>query len=103
MQFTCMPLCVELRHFQVEVDLPLPFWSHAALQRKISPVSIYVHEEEEPPKTGSWLGKLDFVMSCMGYSVGLGNMWRFPYLAYKNGGAIFFVPYFIMVNDYSST
>lgn len=42
-----------------------------------------------------WGSRLAFIMAAVGSAVGLGNVWRFPFVAFKNGGGAFFMPYLV--------
>ncbi len=44
-----------------------------------------------------WGSKLGFIVAAIGSAVGLGNIWRFPYIAYSNGGGAFLIPYFFAI------
>ncbi|XP_070802898.1 sodium-dependent neutral amino acid transporter B(0)AT2 [Pituophis catenifer annectens] len=50
-------------------------------------------EDERP----AWNSKLQYILAQVGFSVGLGNVWRFPYLCQKNGGGAYLVPYLILL------
>uniref|UniRef100_A0A8C4PZ60 Transporter n=1 Tax=Eptatretus burgeri TaxID=7764 RepID=A0A8C4PZ60_EPTBU len=61
------------------------------MTRKMSDVG------DENQARGNWSNKMDFILSMVGYAVGLGNVWRFPYLAFRNGGGAFLIPYLTML------
>lgn len=57
------------------------------------------HEE----KRGKFSGQLGFILAAAGSAVGLGNIWRFPYLAAKDGGGIFILCYLILAVTFGFT
>ena len=57
---------------------------------------------EHQHKRSAFSGKIGFVLSAAGASVGLGNIWRFPYLAAKYGGGIFLLVYILLAVTFGS-
>ena len=51
----------------------------------------------EEPERQQWDNPMEFLMSCISMSVGLGNVWRFPFTAYENGGGAFLIPYMVVL------
>ena len=54
-------------------------------------------EEEKPDVRGKFSGRIGYVLAVAGSAVGLGNIWRFPYLAAKYGGGMFLLVYLILM------
>ena len=50
------------------------------------------NDDGERPR---WSSNNSFVLAAIGSAIGLGNFWRFPYLSFKYGGALFFIPYWM--------
>ncbi|XP_064824161.1 sodium- and chloride-dependent GABA transporter 2-like isoform X2 [Oncorhynchus masou masou] len=68
---------------------PLLAGRHETLPRPMQVAQQRVNER------GQWENKFEFILTVAGAIVGLGNIWRFPYLCYKNGGGVFFIPYIL--------
>lgn len=58
---------------------------------------------EKKEKRGSFTGQLGFVLAAAGSAVGVGNLWRFPYLAAKDGGGLFLIVYLVLVLTFGFT
>lgn len=64
---------------------------------KDQPVTENSSRVSKGEERGNWGSSREFLLSCIAMSVGLGNLWRFPYVALQNGGGAFLIPYGIML------
>ncbi|XP_065140019.1 sodium-dependent neutral amino acid transporter B(0)AT1-like [Paramisgurnus dabryanus] len=54
-------------------------------------------EEQEVGERPKWDNKTQYMLTCVGFCVGLGNVWRFPYLCQSHGGGAFMIPFLILL------
>ncbi|KAM8840980.1 sodium-dependent neutral amino acid transporter B(0)AT1-like isoform 2-T2 [Spinachia spinachia] len=54
-------------------------------------------DKEEADGRPKWDNKAQYILTCVGFCIGLGNVWRFPYLCQTHGGGAFMIPYLILL------
>ncbi|XP_046404052.1 sodium-dependent nutrient amino acid transporter 1-like [Ischnura elegans] len=76
-----------------------PQWTTVSLKKE-QPQGESTPQSIEAPKAANrqeWDKPIEFLLSCISMSVGLGNLWRFPVTAFENGGGAFLIPYIIVL------
>ncbi|PBC28722.1 Sodium-dependent nutrient amino acid transporter [Apis cerana cerana] len=74
-----------------------PTFTMDETDKKSNEESRCVEITREIKKRSKWNNEIEFLMSCIAISIGFGNIWRFPFTAYENGGGVFLIPYIIVL------
>nr|XP_046243354.1 sodium- and chloride-dependent GABA transporter ine [Scatophagus argus] len=78
-------------------NLKMPSDERDNALKPLDPKVVSEKIEDAEAQRPTWSGRMEFILATVGYAVGLGNVWRFPYLCYSSGGGAFMIPYLIMV------
>ncbi|XP_015818946.1 sodium-dependent neutral amino acid transporter B(0)AT2 isoform X1 [Nothobranchius furzeri] len=78
---------------------PLPTDDDDKVEAAEPEVDCYAPEQgsSEPASRAGWNSKIEYFLAQVGFSVGLGNVWRFPYLCHQNGGGAFLLLYILLM------
>ncbi|CAF1036776.1 unnamed protein product [Didymodactylos carnosus] len=74
-----------------------PSLCHADTEAIVCRNTTFIETVEKLPIREQWTNKVEFLLSVIGYVVDLGNVWRFPYMCFDNGGGAFLIPYMIFL------
>lgn len=55
-----------------------------------------IEKSKDPEERETWDTKMEFLLSVIGFAVDLGNVWRFPYICYRNGGGEYILIYILL-------
>ncbi|XP_061613277.1 sodium-dependent neutral amino acid transporter B(0)AT2-like [Phyllopteryx taeniolatus] len=88
--------------FSGSVDqLAVHNWACLFMEKQLSEAEAHCQEDNqdatEPEARAGWNSKIEYFLAQVGFSVGLGNVWRFPYLCHQNGGGSFLLLYVLMM------
>ena len=87
----CLSCNVNVSFFFIITEMTTPNEDNGSIGFTLDekPVqSVEIQEESEEQGRDRWSRKIEFLFACIGFCVGYGNIWRFPYMCFKNGGGM---------------
>ena len=66
-------------------------------EKEVSMQEKIENQKREDDDRANWSSKWDYLLSAAGVAIGIGNVWRFPYLCYENGGGLLLYIFFTML------